>query len=235
MAKTEALNSLDCSKFTIREINTWIRTSIAAGQKDLTLLDPAAMHNLAVGLVSDVRIKIEGSAGYYCAGLADGPDVEVTGNVGWGLAEGMMHGHIVVRGNAGNSAAASIRGGTVVIHGDAGARAGIAMKGGLLLIQGSAGLLSGFMMQKGVMVICGDAGESVASSMYEGTVYVGGKITDLGADTKVEDPSAEEAAFLAAQLAKEGMRAPKSFKKIISARTLWNFKTSEAALWKDVL
>jgi glutamate synthase domain-containing protein 3 len=235
MANTETKNGIDCSRLTIREINQALRKGIEAGQKEFVLKNPGAMHNLAVGLTNAVKIRIEGSAGYYCGGLGDGPEIEITGSAGWGLAEGILGGKVVAHGSAGNSLAASIRGGTVVVHGDAGARAGIAMKGGLLIIQGHAGLLAGFMMQKGIIVICGDAGESVASSMYEGTVYVGGGIKELGADTKVEEPSSEDKAFLEKSLSENGIKAPAHFQKIISARGLWNFKTHEFAKWKDVL
>jgi len=232
MAKT-----IDCAKLTIREINQAIRAEMekGKGRGEVVLKNPHGMHNLAVGLAGKVSVKIEGSAGYYCLGLAAGAEAEVDGNVGWGAAEGMMEGRLVVRGNAGNSVAASIRGGEVVVHGDAAARAGIAMKGGLLLIGGSAGMMAGFLMQKGVIVICGDAGAAVASSMYEGVVYVGGRCDDLGADTKLDKPGAVEARFLQEALARNKMKGPKSFKKIVSARTLWNFKKQDFALWKDVL
>lgn len=225
---------IDCAKKAIRDINQGIRKVGVKGGR-VTLKNPHGMHNLGVGLVGKFDLLVDGSAGYYCGGLMDGASVTVKGNVGWGLAEGMMKGQVLVEGNAGNSAAASIRGGSVVVRGDAGARAGIAMKGGLLLVGGNAGMMAGFLMQKGVIIICGDAGASVASSMYEGTVYVGGKADDLGSDTKVEKPSAVDARFLQETLAKHKIKAPKAFKKIVSARTLWNFKKTEFALWKDVL
>jgi glutamate synthase domain-containing protein 3 len=225
---------LDCAKLPIREINQGIRKAMPKGG-NILLKNPHGMHNLAVGLVGQAQVTVDGSAGYYCAGLIDGPTVRVEGNAGWGLAEGMMKGSVTVEGNAGNSAAASIRGGEVVVKGNAGARAGIAMKGGLCLIGGDCGMMAGFLMQKGVLIVCGDAGPSVASSMYEGTVYVGGKAEDLGADTKVEKPSAVESRFLQETLARHGLKSPKAFRKIVSARTLWNFKSHEFALWKDVL
>src|SRR3954463_9303558 len=100
---------LDCAKLAIRAINTGIRKDMEQGKGEVTLANPHGMHNLGVGMVGKLKLTVDGSAGYYCAGLIDGPSVEVKGNVGWGAAEGMMNGKVVIRGNAGNSVAASIR------------------------------------------------------------------------------------------------------------------------------
>jgi glutamate synthase domain-containing protein 3 len=227
--------SIDCSGKTTREINRQLRESIAAGNRDIRVVGTDARHNLGVALLEPVRVTFEGSVGYYCAGLCDGPTIEIRGSAGWGLAESMMNGTVIVDGNAGNGAAASIRGGTVVIRGDAAARAGVSMKGGLLLIGGNCGYMTGFMMQKGTIVICGDAGAAIADSMYEGVVFVGGSIADLGNDAVIEQPTPADAAFLAANLQRYNVRPPTSFKKIVSGRKLWNFDKSELESWKVAL
>src|SRR6266540_5615787 len=103
---------IDCAGKEIREINRQIRAWVDAGEAEINLRNPTARHNLAVGLLRPCRVRIEGSVGYYCAGLSDGPEVEIAGSAGWGLAENLMSGRVVLHGNAGNSAAASIRGGT---------------------------------------------------------------------------------------------------------------------------
>src|SRR5881397_2509306 len=123
---------IDCSGKETREINRQIKARIQSGEAEIVLRNPEARHNLAVGLLCPCRVRIDGSVGYYCAGLSDGPEVEIHGSAGWGLAENLMSGRVVVHGNAGNSAAASIRGGAVVVHCRVGARAGISMKGGTL-------------------------------------------------------------------------------------------------------
>ena len=46
-----------------------------------------------------MTVRVRGSAGYFCAGLTDGPRFEVDNNVGWGLADNMYRGTIVVGGN----------------------------------------------------------------------------------------------------------------------------------------
>ena len=227
--------SIDCSGKTTREINRQLRDSIAAGHRDIRVVGTDARHNLGVALLEPVRVTFDGSVGYYCAGMCDGPTIEIRGSAGWGLAESMMNGTVIVDGNAGNGAAASIRGGTVVIRGGAAARAGVSMKGGLLLIGGNCGYMTGFMMQKGTIVICGDAGEAIADSMYEGVVFVGGKIADLGNDAVIEIPAPADEAYLAEQLHRYNLRPPASFKKIVSGRKLWNFATSELDIWKAAL
>jgi glutamate synthase domain-containing protein 3 len=227
--------AIDCRSKTTREINRQLREAIAAGQRDIRVVEPDARHNLGVALLQPVHVVFEGSVGYYCAGMMDGAHVEIRGSAGWGTAESMMNGTVIIDGSAGSGVAASIRGGTVVVRGDAAARAGVSMKGGTLLIGGSCGYMAGFMMQKGRIIICGDAGEALADSMYEGVVFVGGQIAALGNDAVVEEPSAEDQAALRDLLATYNVPGPARFQKIVSGRKLWNFDKKELDLWKVAL
>jgi glutamate synthase domain-containing protein 3 len=226
---------IDCRDKLTRAINEELRAAIAAGAGEVHLLHPEARHNLAVALLQPVRIVIEGSAGYYCGGMMDGPNIEIHGSVGWGAGESMLNGTLVIDGNAGSGLAASIRGGTVVVRGDAAARAGVSMKGGTLLIGGNCGYMAGFMMQKGRIVICGDAGDALADSMYEGLVYVGGRIEALGNDAVIEELTAHEQADLSELLQTYNLPGPRVFRKVVSGRKLWNFDTKEIAIWKVAL
>lgn len=223
---------IDCTGRSTREINQAMKALVSAGEGDITLRNAGARHNLAVAVLQPVRIVIDGPVGYYCAGMIDGAQVEIRGSAGWGLAECMLSGLVTVDGNAGNGAAASIRGGTVVVRGDAAARAGITMKGGLLLIGGAAGYMTGFMMQRGTIVICGDAGPALADSMYEGIVYVGGEILELGNDTVVSEATAEELAQIHQALDRYSVKGPRSFRKVISGRKLWNYDKRDFEVWK---
>jgi glutamate synthase domain-containing protein 3 len=227
------MTGVDCEGLTVRQINQALRRLIEAGEREITVRHPAARHNLAVAILRDVGISIEGPVGYYCGGMSDGIRLEIHGSAGWGVAEGLLSGTVVVDGHAGNAAAASIRGGEVVVRGDAAARAGIAMKGGLLVIGGSAGYMTGFMMQRGTIIVCGDGGEGIADSIYEGVVYVGGAIAEPGSDTVVSDATADELAGIGATLARFGLKGPDSFRKIVSGRKLWNYDRSERELWKS--
>ena len=220
---------------TPREINQQIKDSVASEEKEIRVVGCRGEHNLAVGIVTAASIVLEGSVGYYCGGLMDGPDLTIQGNAGWGFGESMTSGTIRVRGNVGNSCGASIRGGTIVVHGSAGARAGLGMKGGLLIIQGDCGYMTGFMMQKGTIIICGNSGPALADSMYEGYIYVGGEIEELGNDAVVEKPSEEAWKFLRQELDGWGIPAERPFKKVVSGRRLWNFDKKEMDLWREAL
>jgi glutamate synthase domain-containing protein 3 len=227
--------SIYCRDLSTREINRQLREAIAVGQELIHLLEPEARHNLGVALLRPVRVVFEGSVGYYCGGMMDGAHLEVHGSAGWGAAESMLNGTVVIDGNAGSGVAASIRGGTVVVRGDAAARAGVSMKGGTLLIGGNCGYMAGFMMQKGRIVICGDAADALADSMYEGVVFVGGQIAALGNDAVIEEPTAEDRAWLNELLVTYRVPGPVAFRKVVSGRKLWNFDRKELATWKVAL
>lgn len=228
--------TVDCQDKTIRQVNRAIRETVAGGERCLRVTHPDARHNLAVALLQPIEIMIDGSVGYYCGGMGDGPRLDIAGSAGWGLAECIMSGTVVCRGSAGNGAAASIRGGTVVIHGNAAARAGISLKGGTVLIGGSTGYMTGFMMQKGTIVICGDAAEGLGDSMYAGEIYVGGRIGGLGNDAVEREMTDADRARLADLLAAHDLPgAPDRFTKICSGGKLHNFNKHEFELWRAAL
>jgi len=226
------MRPVDCDELSVRQINETIHRAIAEGEREISLRRPGARHNLAVAVLHDVRIVIDGPVGYYCGGMSDGVRLEIHGSAGWGAAECLLSGSVVIDGNAGNGAAASIRGGTVVVKGDAAARAGIAMKGGLLVIGGDTGYMTGFMMQRGRIIVCGNAGPALADSMYEGVVYVGGEIAELGNDTVVTDAGPEELADIHATLERYALKGPDAFRKVVSGRKLWNYDRKELDAWK---
>ncbi len=223
---------------TIREINLEIKRFIARGESDIVVKNPGARHNLGVAILKPAHIIFEGSVGYYCAGMIDGPTVDINGSAGWGLAESMMTGKVTVFGSAGNGAGAAIRGGEIIIHGDAAARAGTSMKGGLIIIGGNCGYMSGFMAQKGKIIVCGDAGPAFADSMYETICYVGGSTSDLGNDAVIEDMTDEDVRFLEFTLTThfpDKAQTAGNFKKVVAGRKLWNFEKHERAVWREAL
>jgi glutamate synthase domain-containing protein 3 len=227
---------LDCGDLTSRAINRAVRAAISGGATRFRLVHPSARHNLGVALPEGIELTIEGSVGYYVAGLNDGATVVVQGGAGWGAAESMRDGTVVINGDVGNAVAASIRTGTVVVHGRASTRAGIAMKGGMLLVARDVGPMAGFMMQKGVMIVCGDAADGVADSMYAGTLFLGGRHGELGADAVFEDLSAADQEMLGSVLERWKIPAPPSgFRKLVAGKRLWNFHQSDRHLWKSAL
>lgn len=229
---------INCGSRAAREINAEIKNAIAAGDREIVVVNPGARHNLGVGILEPVHIRFAGSVGYYCAGLIDGPLVEVDESAGWGLAESMMNGEVIVHGNAGNGAAAAIRGGTVVIHGDAAARMGVSMKGGTVLVAGNCGYMAGFMGQKGRLVVCGNVGDAFADSLYETECFVGGKIQGLGTDAVEQDASGEDRAWLCSVLTRYipgAVPRVHTFRKVVAGRKLWNFDKREWKVWQEAL
>jgi methylamine---glutamate N-methyltransferase subunit B len=218
-----------------RQVNEEIRALIAAGSRDIEVLHPGSRHNLAVGILEPARIHFRGDVGYFCGALSDGLEIEVDGNAGWSLGADMMDGAILVHGSSGSSTGASMRGGRVVVRGDAGARSAIAGKGGLVVIGGSTGYMSGFMDQRTRLVVCGDAGEAFGDSMYEGVLFCGGEIADLGSDTVVEEPTAEELAWLDEQTTPHGLGPTRPWRKVRSGGRLWRYDKKEFAVWKAAL
>ncbi len=230
------MKQVDCEGKTIREINTALRALIDEGETDIRVLNPAARHNLAVGLIQPVRLVFEGSVGYYCGGMGDGPTIEIHGSAGWGCAEGILSGTVVVERNAGNGAAAAIRGGTVVVRGDVSARAGISMKGGTVIIGGSVGYGTGFMMQKGTLIILCDAGMALGDSLYEGQIYLAGRAEELGNDAVLADMAGSDNEYLTETLSPFGYQAGwYDFKKIVAGRKLWNFDKKDFETWRVAL
>jgi len=235
------MEAIDAAVRTTREVNAKLRQLIVDGCRDITIRNSGAKHNLAVAVLDPVRVRIEGSVGYYCGGLTDGASIDVHGSAGWGLAESMLSGEVRVRGNAGSGAAAALRGGTVVIHGDAAARLGVSMKGGQVIVAGNCGFMGGFMAQKGTLIVCGNAGEAFADSMYSTVCYVGGRIAGLGTDAVLSSMSDTEAQELEATLNDclppelvTRMTPARNFQKVVAGRKLWNFDKHER-IWQEAL
>lgn len=217
---------VDLSELSVRAANERIRELGAAGE-DIDVLNPDARHHIGVGLTSPVHVNVQGSAGYFCAGLTDGPRFVVENNVGWGLADNMLGGSVVVKGNAGAIAGVAIRGAEVVIHGNMGSRAGQVMKEGTLLCAGAASFMAGYMMYGGRIVILGSSGARLGEDMTGGAIYTAGKVDDLGSDAMLTDLPADELESLLAFLDKYGLKAPKTFQKIVNAGQKLRYGTAE--------
>jgi glutamate synthase domain-containing protein 3 len=218
--------SIDARQLSATEINRKIK-EVAETSGEITILNPQARHNIAVGVLKPCKINVEGSVGYYGASLMDGPEVHISGNAGWALGENLMGGKITVTKDAGASVAASMRDGDIYVGRNVGARAGISMKGGTLLVGGNSGFLTGFMMQKGRIIVCGDVGDAVGDSMYEGVIYIGGEIGSLGADAREEEISEGELIELWDVLEQHGITEKPRFRKIVSEKKLYHFDTLE--------
>ena len=68
--------TVDAAGMTTREINAKLKKLAASGE-EITVLNPQARHNIAVGIFEKCKIKINGSVGYFAASLLDGPEVSI--------------------------------------------------------------------------------------------------------------------------------------------------------------
>ena len=218
--------TIDLSTMSIRCANEVIR-GYGAIHKSVEVLNPDAKHYIGVGLTSSIQMTIKGSAGYFCGGLSDGPDIFVENNVSWGVGDNMMSGRIRVGGNAGAIAGVALRGGEIIIRGNMGSRSGQVMKQGVLCCGGSASFMAGYMMYGGRIIILGDSGHKVGENMASGEIFVGGEVQSLGADAKEVAPTSEEIEEIMAFLAANDLEFSGTFKKIVCAGKDLNYSIPE--------
>jgi glutamate synthase domain-containing protein 2 len=218
--------TVDLAAVSVTDANERMREAGARGE-DVEVLNPDARHHIGVGLTDDITVRVRGSAGYFCAGLSDGPRFEIDNNVGWGLADNMYRGAVVVGGNASAIPAVAIRGAEVVVRGNIGSRAGQVMKAGTLCCAGNANFMAGYMMYGGRIIILGDSGERVGENMTAGDIFVGGAVASLGADAMLTDLPADERDDIRAFLDRYEIDFKGSFQKIVNAGRQLRYATSE--------
>ena len=216
------MNKIDLNKVTLRELNSKLQNSIE--NENWLVTNPKGNHALAVGLDNFINVNIDGSTGYYCAGMNKKASIQVNGSVGPGAAENMMSGKLIVEGNASQYAGATGHGGSLIIKGNASSRCGISMKGIDIIIKGNIGHMSAFMAQSGKLIVCGDVGDSLGDSIYEAQIFVKGSVRSLGSDCIEKEMSTKHKQLLEKLLdeSKINFKASK-FKRYGSARKLYNF------------
>ena len=221
--------SIDLAELSVREANAQLRTLDEAGE-EVEILNPDARHHIGVGLTAPINVNVQGSAGYFCAGLTDQARFHVSHNVGWGVGDNMYSGSVVVGGNAGAIPGVAIRGAEIVIKGNMGSRAGQVMKGGTLCCAGNANFMAGYMMYGGRIIILGDSGERVGEDMSSGEIFVAGNVQDLGSDAMLTDVDSEELQSVHEFLDRYGIKAPKGFSKIVNAGKKLRYGTPETPM-----
>lgn len=225
---------IDASNLNTRQLNQRLK-ELARDEKDIVVLHPSARHNLAVGLFWPGNLRFEGSVGYFCSALSDGPTVEIAGNASWFLAENMMAGSVTVNLNSGLATGSALRGATIIIKGNAGGRLGQVMKDGLIFCHGNAGFMTGYMMMGGKIVILGDADHSLGESIISGEIFVGSEIASLGKDAILSPPTDKDHLFLRDLLVSKGIvrdgkaveEAIRKFKKVVSGKALHHYARKE--------
>lgn len=224
------VQTLDMSETPLRDVNETLQAqSAAVNQTRWVIENPRGSHAVAVGLDAPIEVTVNGSTGYYCAGMNKQATVHVTGSVGPGVAENMMSGTVVIDGDASQYAGATGRGGLLVVKGNASSRCGISMKGIDIVVHGNIGHMSAFMAQKGSLVVLGDAGDALGDSLYEAQLFVRGSVKSLGADCVAKEMRPEHIALLQDLLERAGADAkPEEFTRYGSARKLYNFNIDHA-------
>ncbi len=218
--------TIDLAEIPVRRANELIREYGAQGE-DVEIVNPDARHHIGVGLTHEITVRVRGSAGYFCAGLTDGPRFEIDNNVGWGLADNMYQGSVVVGGNASAIPGVAIRGAEVVVRGNIGSRAGQVMKAGTLCCAGNANFMAGHMMYGGRLIILGNSGERVGEDMTAGEIYVGGEVQSLGSDARLTDLPGDELDDIKEFLDRYQLRFKGTLKKIVNAGKRLRYPTSE--------
>lgn len=218
--------TFDLARQPLRELNAALHAlKPDTNETHWRVLNPRGSHAIAVGLDAPVTVEVDGSVGYYCAGMNKRANVIVNGSAGQGLAENMMSGRVHVKGDASSAAGATACGGLLVIDGNASARCGISLRGLDIVVKGNVGHMSAFMAQAGNLVVLGDAGEHLGDSIYEARIYVRGSVKSLGTDCIEKEMREEHRRDLRRILDAAGLQDTDtgSFRRYGSARKLYSF------------
>ncbi len=223
--------ALDLNEMSVRKLNEILR-GFAATHQNAEVINPDAKHYIGVGLVTPIKVRIRGSAGYYCGGLCDGPHFEVEKNVSWGVGDNLLAGSIDVGGNASAIAGVGLRGGEIVVRGNIGSRAGQVMKKGTLCCAGNASFMAGYMMYGGRIIILGNSGERVGEDMMGGEIYVGGEVDSIGNDAMQVEPASADVDGVLEFLDRYDIPFHGTLKKIVCAGKTLRYGTAEPRLRK---
>ena len=219
------IQTLDLAELSLRQLN---RTLHQAGAGTFRIVNPRGAHAVACGITAPLDVTVQGSVGYYAAGMHQAGSITIEGNAGTGLAENMMSGTVRLSGSATMSAGATAHGGLLVIEGNAGARCGISMKGVDIVVGGDVGHMSAFMAQSGNLVVLGDAAEDLGDSIYEAELYVRGDVASLGTDCETKEMGPEHRETVDRLLKAARLDAdPDDFRRYGSARRLYNFHVDD--------
>lgn len=220
------MQTVDLATAQIRDLNGALHAlKTDTNERHWKVLNPRGKHAVAVGLDAPLTVEIDGSVGYYCAGMNKQATVIVNGSAGQGVAENMMSGLVHVKGDASSAAGATACGGLLIIDGNAAARCGISLRGLDIIVKGSVGHMTGFMAQAGNIVVLGDAGDALGDSIYEAHLFVRGVVKSLGTDCIEKEMRKEHKDTLRRLLDVGGMADidVSQFRRYGSARKLYNF------------
>ena len=82
---------IDAKDMDEKELNRCIKKQAAHHDK-LIIENPESRHNICAGLIEDVEIQINGSAGYFVGTMVNGSKIHINGNAGWFAGDNMTKG-----------------------------------------------------------------------------------------------------------------------------------------------
>ena len=227
----------DARDLTTRKINLELRWLLyEQGVRDVTVLNPGALHSLGVGILTRCRITFEGSLGYFGCGLIDGPEVHIKGRVGWSACENMMSGVVVDRRQR---RLADRRGAARRRRGRQGPRRGAhghRPEGRHDHRRRRRRLDDRLHDAARPPDPLGDVGPGLGDSMYDGTIYVGGQrqVARRRLRARRVDRRGHRVRSSASSASTGSARRPSS-QKFVCGKKLYNYDTLEPSERKLVL
>lgn len=190
-AKAQAV-TIDAANVYYKQLNEQIRAAVAAGAREITLVNVNGQRYIADGVAAEVAFTVQGVPGQDMGAFMRGPVIQVQANAQDGVGNTMDDGRVVVHGLAGDVIGYAMRGGRILIRGDVGYRVGIHMKAykeklPTIVIGGKAGDFLGEYMAGGVIMLLGMfsdkpeapiTGRSLGTGMHGGVIYVRGEVPD---------------------------------------------------------
>ncbi len=181
--------TIDAQGMHYRDLNARIRAALAAGEREIELVNVNGQRYIADGLDVEARITVRGVPGNDLGAFMQAPTVVVHGNAQDAVGNTMNGGRIVVHGDAGDVLGYGMRAGNILVRGNVGYRVGIHMKAyrtqvPALIVGGSAADFLGEYMAGGILVVLGlnghpgqpPVGDYCATGMHGGIIYVRGEI-----------------------------------------------------------
>ncbi len=184
--------TIDAAGVYYKQLNERIREAVAAGAKEITLVNVNGQRYIADGVAAEVKFTIQGVPGQDMAAFMRGPVIRVEANAQDGVGNTMDDGRVIVNGLAGDVIGYAMRGGRIMIKGDVGYRVGIHMKAykeklPTIVVGGKSGDFLGEYMAGGVILLLGMftdkpedpiTGRSLGTGMHGGVIYVRGEVPD---------------------------------------------------------
>ena len=186
----------------------------------------SGQNSLAVGLMGNVELHLNGHVGKYFGALNDGAVITLKGNCGPYTGDKMADGGIIILGDSDRDAGMNLRGGILVIKGRCGDNAGNLMTGGTIIIDGDINGDIGDHMSNGTLIVNGDINGKILENAIGGTIYSSSSLSNIADNLKEIKLSEKDLDLLGSYFIHYAIDAlPTSFRKYtISNRELMGWR-----------